>query len=100
MVTSRETKQLMEQAAEHWRMPFMEFVDDFRFARDPQVIVDPFSKGNERFDAILASAIEYLGDELGVETPAWVWAVPAEPFSGHDFNWYFRMAARMALASE
>ena len=77
MVTSRETKQLMEQAAEHWRMPFMEFVDDFRFARDPQLIVDPFSKGNERFDAILASAIEYLGDELGVETPAWVWAVPA-----------------------
>ena len=32
---------------------------------------------DRRFDALLASTIEYLCDEMRLEAPAWVWAVPS-----------------------
>jgi len=54
----------------------MEFVDDFRRTRDHRLIEKPFSLNDENVDALLASTVEYLCDELGVETPDWVWEVP------------------------
>ena len=77
MLTSRATKALMEHTPAQWRIPFMDFVDDVRYAKDRALIQEPFNRGNERFDAMLASAIEYLCHELGIDTPEWVWNVPA-----------------------
>lgn len=55
----------------------MEFVDDFRKSKDIRLIEQPFQCEHERFDALLASTIESLCAELGIETPNWVWEVPS-----------------------
>jgi hypothetical protein len=54
----------------------MEFVDDLRRTHD-HLIEKPFSLSQEKFDSLLASTIEYLCDEMGIETPSWVWEVPS-----------------------
>ncbi len=77
MLNIRGTKELITRNPEHWRIPFMDFVDDFRYSKDTALIEEPFVLDDERFDAILASMVEYLCDELGLETPDWVWEVPA-----------------------
>lgn len=76
-MTIRETKRQIEQAREYWLIPFMEFVDDFRRDRDRSRIQQPFELTDERIDAMLASTIEYLCDELQVDPPDWVWEVPS-----------------------
>jgi hypothetical protein len=75
--TINETKAAMLEYGEHWRIPFMEFVDDFRRLKDLRLIEKPFALGDERFDSLLASAIEHLCAELDLETPSWSWGVPA-----------------------
>ncbi len=77
MRTIQEIKHTMRHTPEYWRIPFMEFVDDFRKSKDMRFIEDPFPLEHERFDALLASTIEYLCDELGLETPEWVWEIPS-----------------------
>jgi len=72
-----ETKLEMIEAKEQWFIPFMNFVDDFRYHKDINAISKPFELSNEKFDALLASTIEYLCNELHINTPDWVWAVPA-----------------------
>ncbi len=74
--TILETKSAMLASAENWRIPFMEFVDDLRRVRDNSLIEKPLQLSDDNFDALLASTTEYLCDELGVETPAWVWDIP------------------------
>lgn len=76
-MTIRETKRQIEHDREYWLIPFMEFVDDFRRDRDPSWIQQPFELTDERIDAMLASTIEYLCDELQVNPPDWVWEVPS-----------------------
>lgn len=76
-MTIRETKQHIEQDPQYWLIPFMEFVDDFRRYRDLSLITQPFERSDEHFDAMLASTIEYLCDELHLEPPDWVWEVPS-----------------------
>jgi hypothetical protein len=76
-MTIRETKQHIEQDPKYWLIPFMEFVDDFRRYRDFSLIQEPFELTDERFDALLASTVEYLCDELNMEPPEWVWNVPS-----------------------
>lgn len=76
-MTIRETKQHIEQDPQYWLIPFMEFVDDFRRYRDLSLVKQPFKLTDERFDAMLASTIEYLCDELHLESPDWVWEVPS-----------------------
>ncbi len=75
--TVQEAKEAMVKSGKHWRIPFMEFVDDLRRSRNHDLIETPFSLSNERFDSLLASTIEYLCDEIGIETPDWVWGVPS-----------------------
>jgi hypothetical protein len=86
--TIQETKSAILKSGANWRIPFMEFVDDFRRTRDQSLIEKPFSLSNENIDSLLASTIESLCNELGVETPEWVWEVPSckEPWfvSGYD----------------
>jgi hypothetical protein len=76
-MTIQETKQVIEQDRTHWQIPLMEFVDEFRRSRDQALFAVPFQQGDERLDALLASTVESLCDELGLETPEWVWNVPA-----------------------
>ena len=86
--TIQETKLAMLKSGENWRIPFMEFVDDFRSTHDHSLIEQPFSISDENIDSLLASTIEYLCDELGIETPNWVWEIPScrEPWfvSGYE----------------
>ncbi len=86
--TIQETKTAMLKSGNNWRIPFMEFVDDFRRIRDPGFVEKPFDLNNERFDPLLASTIEYLCDEMGIKTPDWIWDVPSckEPWfvSGYE----------------
>ena len=86
--TIQETKSAILKSEENWRIPFMEFVDDFRRSQDHSLIEKPFSFSDKNIDSLLASTIEYLCDELGMETPNWVWEVPSckEPWfvSGYE----------------
>lgn len=86
--TIQETMLAMSQNGDNWRIPFMEFVDDFRRTRDIRLIEGPFDSNDHQFESLLASTTEYLCDEMGIETPDWVWNVPAckEPWfvSGYE----------------
>ncbi len=86
--TIQETKKAMQNSGKNWRIPFMEFVDDLRRTRDKELINNPFPLNDEKFDSLLASAAEYLCDELNMETPYWIWEVPSckEPWfvSGYE----------------
>ena len=55
----------------------MDFVDDFRYYKDPAMIAEPFELGDERKDAVLASVIETLCFEMGINFPGWLSQVPA-----------------------
>ncbi|MDM8548620.1 hypothetical protein QUF72_01030 [Desulfobacterales bacterium HSG2] len=77
MTTIKEIKQKIKQDTENWLIPFMDFVDEFRRHKDPSLVREPFENGDERFDAILASMVECLCDELELEIPDWVWNVPS-----------------------
>ena len=54
-----------------WQIPFMEFVDDFRRAKEPALIAEPLERSNHRFDQLMASTIEYLCQEQNLEEPEW-----------------------------
>lgn len=87
--TIQETKTAMLKSGENWRIPFMEFVDDFRRTRDYVFIEQSFDlHNNDKFDSLLASTVEYICDEIKIETPGWIWSVPPckEPWfvSGYE----------------
>ncbi len=54
----------------------MDFVDDFRYHKDPRAISEPFQLGDEEKDAVLAGVIETLCDELQIQIPSWLADVP------------------------
>ena len=62
---------------DHWQIPFMDFVDEFRREKSPAQIELGFIPTHERFDALLASTVEYLCHEQHIKIPAWVAAIPA-----------------------
>jgi hypothetical protein len=72
MINIKQVKQEMENDLENWIIIFMNFVDDFRYYKDPTMIKEPFDFNNEKFDALLASTIEYLCNEMGINPPEWV----------------------------
>ncbi len=82
MITAIQTKQEMESDPQWWKIPLMNFVDDFRFHGDLAAIAEPFMLNDERKDAVLASTIETLCDEMGFLIPDWLDNVPAcrEPY--------------------
>lgn len=77
MTTIKEVKQKIEADPGNWAIYLMDFVDDFRYYKDPAAIDEPFELSDERMDALLASTAEYLCEELSVEAPEWVLNVPA-----------------------
>lgn len=88
MTTAAETKFQFDQDPKWWKIPLMDFVDDFRRHKDPSAIAEPFALGDERKDAVLAGVIETLCDEMHIAIPSWLEAVPAcrEPYflSGYE----------------
>jgi len=76
-------KKQIEACQNNWLIPFMDFVDEFRYYRDISIISIPIQKTNERLDAILASTIEFLCNEQQLNTPDWVWDIP-----GCRYPWF------------
>jgi hypothetical protein len=76
-MTSSETKELMLKNPKFWLVPFMDFVDEFRQKRNTFSLLKPITPDNEQFDALLASTIEYLCNEVNNLPPAWVYDIPA-----------------------
>ena len=73
----RELEEVMARDPAHWQIPFMDFVDEFRRTKPSVSQQEPLNGLDERFDALLASTVEYLCAEQGADIPAWVWKVPA-----------------------
>lgn len=76
MTTLRETKQRIAADPKHWTIALMDFVDDFRYYKDPAAIAEPLTFDNEKFDALLAATAHYLCNEAKLQIPDWLWAVP------------------------
>lgn len=77
MMTLREIKRKIQSDPDNWRIHLMDFVDDFRFYKDPKAISVPFESTDDRMDALLASTTEYLCDELVIPPPQWILKIPA-----------------------
>ncbi len=77
MLTLRELKEIIQKDRDNWRIHLMDFVDDFRYYKDPSALREPFELSDDRFDALLASTAQYLCDELGLPVPRWILEVPA-----------------------
>ena len=77
MITLRETKREIESDPMNWVVHLMDFVDDFRYYKDPSAVAEPFELSGDRLDAMLASTAQYLCDELSIETPDWITGIPA-----------------------
>jgi hypothetical protein len=76
MITVAETKRKFEEDPRWWKIPLMDFVDDFRYYKDEQAIAKPFELSDEDKDAVFAGVIETLCDELGIQIPSWLTDVP------------------------
>lgn len=77
MITLLETKKNIISDQKNWSIYLMDFVDDFRYYKNPDVIEQSFDLNNEKFDALLASTVMYLCDELNLECPDWIHEVPS-----------------------
>lgn len=88
MITLRETREKIRQDSQWWCIHLMNFVDDFRYYRDPGAIKEPFELSNDRMDALLASTAESLCDEIEIEAPLWLAEIPAcrEPYFVGDIQ--------------
>ena len=82
MNTLKATREKIEAEPKHWRVWLMDFVDDFRYYKNAEMIAQSFELSDDKIDALLASTVEYLCDELNIEMPEWLSEVPSckEPF--------------------
>jgi hypothetical protein len=82
MITIKETKSKMVADSRWWKLYFYDFVDEFRRKRDLQMITEPFDFTDEKIDALLASTLEKLCEELQIQVPEWIKKIPAskEPY--------------------
>lgn len=77
MTPLREVRRQISSDPKNWAVYLMDFVDDFRYYKDRAAISEPFELSNDKIDALLASTVEYLCDEIGLEPPEWILRVPA-----------------------
>ncbi|MGI8786925.1 MAG: hypothetical protein ACR2HG_04090 [Pyrinomonadaceae bacterium] len=82
MNTLKQTKEKIAAEPNYWRVWLMDFVDDFRYYKNPQMLVEPFELSDEKIDALIASTTESLCDELKMEIPDWLSKIPPcnEPY--------------------
>lgn len=88
MITLRETKEKIIENPRWWRIPLMDFVDDFRYHKNVEAIIEPFVLSDSKIDAMLASTAESLCDELGLSVPEWLNEISAcrEPYFVADLE--------------
>lgn len=77
MITAAETKLRIIEDRRWWKIPLMDFVDDFRRHKSSAAIDQPFILDDEQMDAVLAGVIEYLCDESKITVPKWLNDVPS-----------------------
>jgi len=77
MITAIETKKKFVHDPRWWKIALMDFVDDFRYYKDEGAISEPFEIGDAEKDAVFASVIETLCDELAIPIPPWLAEIPA-----------------------
>jgi hypothetical protein len=77
MITLKATRSALKENPAQWRIPLMDFVDDFRQHRNINALRDPFPAGDRALDALLASTAESLCREMNLPCPDWVKKVPA-----------------------
>jgi hypothetical protein len=77
MITLQEVKKQAGLDPKNWSIFLMDFVDDFRYYKNPAAIAEPLHPADSQLDALLASTAEYLCDELGLQVPTWLADVPA-----------------------
>lgn len=82
MITLHETQQRILLDPAHWSIYLMDFVDDFRYYKEPVAISEPIVLTGDRMDALLAATAETLCKELGLEPPAWLANVRPASFLG------------------
>jgi hypothetical protein len=82
MLTLRETKEKIAAEPKNWKIYYFDFVDNFRRYRNPSMIEEPFELSDKKIDGLLASTVEFLCDELLMDTPEWLNDIPPcrEPF--------------------
>lgn len=88
MTTLCETKRQIESDPKNWVIHLMDFVDDFRYDKNPAALAQPFELSTEKLDALLASTAQHLCDEMSLECPRWILEVPAckEPWFVSDME--------------
>src|SRR5688572_12409147 len=77
MITAAETKERMKKEPQWWKIALMDFVDDFRYHKNADAIVQPFELDDIEQDAVFAGVIETLCDEMNIELPEWLYDVPS-----------------------
>jgi len=77
MITAIETKKRFIDDSRWWKIALMDFVDDFRFHKDPAAVEKPFEADDEKLDAVLAGVIETLCDEMNISIPQWLDKIPS-----------------------
>lgn len=69
MTTLHETKQRIAANPKHWTIALMDFVDDFRYYKDPTAIAEPIAFDDEKMDALLAATMSSLCNETNLKIP-------------------------------
>lgn len=77
MISIKTTKELIEADKKNWSLYLMSFVDDFRYYKNIESIKEEILISDEKLDALIASTIEYLCDELKLDYPEWTSKIPA-----------------------
>ncbi|MBP9699484.1 MAG: hypothetical protein KBD85_05645, partial [Elusimicrobia bacterium] len=72
MITLKETHAAMMNNPAQWRIPLMDFVDDFRHEHNLLALQEPFSSCDPALEALLASTAESLCRELNIAPPTWL----------------------------
>lgn len=76
MITAVETQDRMNLDPRWWKIALFDFVDDFRYPKDPSAITQPLEPTDEKLDETLAAVIERLCDEMDLPIPVWLNSIP------------------------
>jgi hypothetical protein len=77
MISIKDVREQISSDPDNWQVYLMDFVDGFRRTKDSRAIDQPFVLAGDNKDALLASTVEAVCDELHIEVPEWLSNVPA-----------------------
>ena len=74
MINIMDVRQAVDHDPIHWKTFLYSFVDDFRCFKSFEQISEYIPSG-DKYDKFIASTIEYLCDELGIDHPEWTYTI-------------------------